>query len=303
MQLVTDKQLDKRLDKRLDKQLQSVHRTADRLWVGDGFPVRSLFAYPEMGKTISPFLLLDYAGPATFPPTSQRRGVGEHPHRGFETVTIVYEGEVEHRDSSGGGGIIGPGDVQWMTAASGLIHEEFHSPNFAQRGGPFEMVQLWVNLPAQSKMTAPRYQGITNDKIPTASLLDDRGTVRVIAGEFANQKGPAATFTPINLWDVRFTSDQPTVLAVPEGHTTLLVVLKGTVYVAGEPIKAAEFGLFDRAGQQISIDRAEGAIALLLSGEPIDEPIVGHGPFVMNNHQEIQQAIVDYQNGKMGAIS
>ncbi len=295
MQSVTDKQL--------FKQLQSIHRTADRHWVGDGFPVRSLFAYPEMGRAISPFLLLDYAGPAIFPPTNQRRGVGEHPHRGFETVTIVYEGEVEHRDSSGGGGIIGPGDVQWMTAASGLVHEEFHSPDFAQRGGPFEMVQLWVNLPAQDKMSAPRYQGITSDQIPTVRLSGDRGTVRIIAGAFDNQQGPAETFTPINVWDVRFTSDQPTILTVPEGHTTLLVVLKGTVRVDGKTIKEAEFGLLDRIGQQISIDRAEGAIALLLSGEPIDEPIVGQGPFVMNSQQEIRQAIVDYQNGKMGAIS
>src|SRR6266850_7758428 len=173
------------------KKLRCIQRSADRHWVGDGFPVRTLFAYPNLGQVLSPFLLLDYAGPVEFPPTEERRGVGEHPHRGFETVTIVYEGEVEHRDSSGGGGSIGRGDVQWMTAASGLVHEEFHGREFARRGGMFEMVQLWVNLPARDKMAAPRYQGIGHGAIPTVGLPDGHGAVRVIAGEFAGAKGPA----------------------------------------------------------------------------------------------------------------
>ncbi|MGB5975678.1 MAG: pirin family protein, partial [Nodosilinea sp.] len=201
------------------KALHSIQRTHDRHWVGDGFPVRTLMAYPGLGTAISPFLLLDYAGPATFPPTSARRGVGEHPHRGFETVTIVYEGEVEHRDSAGGGGIIGPGDVQWMTAAAGLVHEEFHGPNFAQQGGPFEMVQLWVNLPAKDKMAPPRYQGITADRIPVVNLPDGQGSLRVIAGEFGRIQGPAQTFTPIHLWDLRLSKGKQTTLEVPEGHT------------------------------------------------------------------------------------
>ncbi len=286
------------------KKLRCIQRSMDRHWVGNGFPVRTLFAYPNLGSVLSPFLLLDYAGPMEFSPTDERRGVGEHPHRGFETVTIVYEGEVEHRDSSGGGGSIGPGDVQWMTAASGLVHEEFHGRDFARRGGMFEMVQLWVNLPAKDKMSPPRYQGIRNNQIPAVSLPDGQGTVRVIAGEFAGARGPAKTFTPIQVWDLRLASDQRTDLAVPDGWTTALVVLKGTLRVSGsEPVGAAEVGLFDRAGESISIDSGKGVTALLLSGEPIDEPIVGSGPFVMNSPQEIRQAMADYQSGKMGHLS
>jgi len=286
------------------KKLRCIQRSVDRHWVGDGFPVRTLFAYPNLGSVLSPFLLLDYAGPTEFSPTDERRGVGEHPHRGFETVTLVYEGEVEHRDSSGGGGRIGPGDVQWMTAASGIVHEEFHGRDFARRGGMFEMVQLWVNLPAKDKMMPPRYQGISHSQIPTVNLPDGHGVVRVIAGEFAGAKGPAKTFTPIHVWDLRLASDQRTDLAVPDGWTTILVVLKGAVRVnSSEPVGTAEVGLFDRTGTRICIDCAHDATALLLCGEPIDEPIVGHGPFVMNSPQEIRQAIADYQSGKMGHLS
>jgi redox-sensitive bicupin YhaK (pirin superfamily) len=282
------------------KKLQHIQRSTEHHWVGDGFPVRTLFGYSNLGPTISPFLLFDYAGPMEFPPTEQRRGVGGHPHRGFETVTIVYSGEVEHRDSSGGGGRIGPGDVQWMTAASGLVHEEFHGRDFAQRGGVLEMVQLWVNLPAKDKMSPPRYQNILNSQIPTANLPDGQGSVRVIAGEFGGLAGPARTFTPIHVWDLRLASEQPLNLPVPKGYTTLLAVLKGSVRINNsETINAAEVGLFDRAGDHICIDSAHATV-LLLCGEPIDEPIVGSGPFVMNNTEEIRQAIADYQSGKMG---
>jgi quercetin 2,3-dioxygenase len=282
------------------KKLQHIQRSTEHHWVGDGFPVRTLFGYSNLGPTISPFLLFDYAGPMEFPPTEQRLGVGGHPHRGFETVTIVYSGEVEHRDSSGGGGRIGPGDVQWMTAASGLVHEEFHGRDFAQRGGVLEMVQLWVNLPAKDKMSPPRYQNILNSQIPTTNLPDCQGSVRVIAGEFGGLAGPARTFTPIHVWDLRLTSEQPLNLPVPEGYTTLLAVLKGSVRINNsETINAAEVGLFDRAGDHICIDSAHATV-LLLCGEPIDEPIVGSGPFVMNNTEEIRQAMADYQNGKMG---
>jgi redox-sensitive bicupin YhaK (pirin superfamily) len=291
-------------EERSIKKLRCIQRSAGRHWVGDGFPVRTLFAYPNLGSALSPFLLFDYAGPMEFPPTGERLGVGEHPHRGFETVTIVYEGEVEHRDSSGGGGRIGPGDVQWMTAASGLVHEEFHGREFARRGGMFEMVQLWVNLPAKDKMTAPHYQGILNSQIPAVSLPDGQGTVRVIAGELAGARGPANTFTPIHVWDLRLAGDQATDLAVPNGWTTALAVLKGTVRVNGsDAIEAAEVALFDRAGATIRIDGATDATALLLSGEPIDEPIVGQGPFVMNTSEEIRQAMADYRSGKMGRLS
>ncbi|MGH8627386.1 MAG: pirin family protein [Gammaproteobacteria bacterium] len=286
------------------KKLRCIQRSVDRHWVGNGFPVRTLFSYPNLGPVLSPFLLLDYAGPMEFPPTNERLGVGEHPHRGFETVTIVYAGEVEHRDSSGGGGSIGPGDVQWMTAGSGLVHEEFHGRDFARRGGLFEMVQLWVNLPAKDKLAPPRYQGILNSQIPVVSLPNGQGTVRVIAGEFAGAKGPAKTYTAIHVWDLRLATDQRIDLAVPDGYTTALVVLRGAVQVNGsEAIQAAEVGLFDCAGQTIRIDNAKSARALLLSGEPIDEPIVGSGPFVMNTPQEIRQAMEDYQSGKLGRLA
>ncbi len=287
-----------------DKKLRAIQRSADRHWVGDGFPVRTLFAYPNLGAVIDPFLLLDYAGPREFPATSERLGVGEHPHRGFETVTIVYQGEVEHRDSSGGGGRIGPGDVQWMTAASGLVHEEFHGRDFARRGGTFEMVQLWVNLPAVDKLTKPRYQAILASEIPEVVLPDDHGTVRVIAGDFDGAKGPAQTFTPMHVWDLCLVNDTPLDLDVPDGWTTALVVLEGSVTIGdSEPIRSAEVGFFDRAGSRIRIDSAKAARAILLSGQPIAEPIVGQGPFVMNTHKEIRQAIEDYQTGKMGQLS
>ena len=286
------------------KKLLRILRNVDQHWVGDGFPVRTLFSYSDLGPMISPFLLFDYAGPMEFPPTEQRRGVGEHPHRGFETVTIVYSGEVEHRDSSGAGGKIGPGDVQWMTAASGLVHEEFHSRDFAQHGGVLEMVQLWVNLPAKDKMSPPHYQSILDSQIPAVNLAEGQGRVRVIAGEFEGTAGPAHTFTPINVWDLYLTNKQPIDLAVPDGHNTLLAVLKGSTRVNGsETIGAAEVGLFARTGDHIRIDSAQNTTALLLCGEPIDEPIAGSGPFVMNTMEEIHQAKADYQSGKMGKIS
>ncbi|MBY0475617.1 MAG: pirin family protein [Nitrosomonas sp.] len=285
------------------KKLQHILRNNDQHWVGDGFPVRSLFSYPKLGASISPFLLFDYAGPIEFPPTTQRLGVDEHPHRGFETVTIVYSGEVEHRDSSGGGGKIGPGDVQWMTAASGIVHEEFHGRDFAQRGGLFEMVQLWVNLPAKDKMSPPRYQNILNDQIPVAKLPGDQGNVRVIAGEFDELRGPAQTFTPIHIWDIRASGQQTINLVVPSGYNTILAILKGSVQINdSEIIGAAEVAVFDSAGDQIGISTIQDTTLLLLSGEPINESIVGSGPFVMNTEDEIRQAKADYQSGKMGHL-
>jgi len=285
------------------KKLRFIQGKSERHWVGDGFPVRTLFSYPKLGPVISPFLLFDYAGPVEFPPTSKRLGVGEHPHRGFETVTIVYSGEVEHRDSSGGGGVIGPGDVQWMTAASGIVHEEFHGKEFARRGGQFEMVQLWVNLPAKDKMSSPCYQSILNSQIPIMSLPNGQGSIRVIAGEFGGFTGPARTFSPIHVWDLRLESEQPMTLAVPDGYNTLLAVLKGSIRMNGtETINAAEVAVLDPTGDHVSINSAQTATVLLLSGEPIVEPIVGSGPFVMNTQEEIRQAIADYQSGKMGHI-
>lgn len=276
----------------------------DRHWVGNGFPVRTLFAYPNLGPALSPFLLLDYAGPAEFPPTTERLGVGEHPHRGFETVTIVYEGEVEHRDSAGGGGRIGPGDVQWMTAASGIVHEEYHGRDFAARGGVFEMVQLWVNLPAADKLASPRYQAITRPQIPEVELPGGAGTVRVIAGEFDGRRGPTETFTPIDVWDLRLAKGHRVELPLPEGHTAALVVLHGEVRVDGaDPIGEAQVGVFERAGDAVSVEVAADTTALLLGGQPIEEPIVGQGPFVMNTAQEIRQAMSDYASGAMGHLA
>lgn len=287
-----------------EKQLQGVERGAAGHWVGDGFPVRTLFSYPELGAALDPFLLLDYAGPIEFAPTAERRGVGAHPHRGFETVTVVYAGEVEHRDSSGAGGRIGPGDVQWMTAGAGVVHEEFHGRDFARRGGLFEMVQLWVNLPARDKMAPPRYQHIEDAHIARAPLPGGIGEVRVIAGEFAGVRGPARTFTPVHLWDMRAASGQPFTLTVPEGYSCALVVLRGELRVAGaQSIAAAEVGVFDRRGSAIRIEHAYEATALLLAGEPIEEPIVGRGPFVMNTAAQIHEAIADYHSGRMGRLS
>lgn len=272
-------------------------------WVGDGFPVRTLFEYSSHGAELSPFLLLDYGGPVVFEPTKERRGVGAHPHRGFETVTIVYDGEVEHRDSSGGGGRIGPGDVQWMTAASGLVHEEFHGRDFAARGGRFEMVQLWVNLPAKDKMAKPGYQAIVAKDIPTAALPGGRGTARVIAGRAGDARGPAKTFTPIEVHDLRLLRGAPIELPVPDGHTTALVVLRGHVRTDGtERIGDAEVALFERGGTSIVIEPVVDTTALLLAGAPIAEPIVGRGPFVMNTAQEIRTAIEDFAAGRLGEL-
>ncbi|RUZ75611.1 pirin family protein [Mesorhizobium sp. M7A.F.Ca.US.006.01.1.1] len=272
-------------------------------WVGDGFPVRSMFSHASHGEHVSPFLLLDYAGPAEFTPTDKPRGVETHPHRGFETVTIVYKGEVEHRDSTGKGGVIGPGDVQWMTAAGGILHKEFHSQAFTRKGGPFEMVQLWVNLPAKDKNIAPSYQTLLDRDIPSVELPNGAGKLRVIAGEYEGKHGPARTFTPIDVWDVRLNQDGAASFALPEGHTVAVIVLKGAIQVNGDAVaREAQFVLLDRKGGEISLEANSDASLLILSGEPIDEPVVMHGPFVMNTADEIRQAMVDFQSGKFGHI-
>jgi quercetin 2,3-dioxygenase len=286
------------------KKLSFIRRTDERHWVGDGFPVRSIFSYNDLGKEISPFLLLDYAGPENFPPSEQRRGVGAHPHRGFETVTIVYSGEVEHRDSSGGGGIVRPGDVQWMTAASGLVHEEFHGSDYAKRGGAFEMIQLWVNLSAKDKKAPPGYQNITDVQIPRINLPSGAGTVRVIAGNYQGTQGPAHTFSPMNVWDVRLAAGKSVEFRVPAGWTTALFVLKGRVRLGtGEIAGAGELAVFDREDETFAVEALEDTTLLFLSGQPIEEPIVGQGPFVMNTAAEINQAVEDYRNGRMGRLA
>ena len=286
------------------KNIIGIYTSPRTHWVGDGFPVRTLFSYDNLGKHISPFLLLDHAGPAEFTPTTERRGVGQHPHRGFETVTIVYKGELEHRDSTGSGGKIGPGDVQWMTAASGILHEEFHSEGFAKTGGTLEMVQLWVNLPAKDNMADAGYQTILDGDIPSIPLKDEAGSLRLIAGEFDGHTGPARTFTPVDVWDLRLNGGKLLTLDLHEGRNTALVVLRGTVQVNGlELVREGQLALFERNGHQLSLEANNDAVVLLLSGEPIDEPIVGHGPFVMNSEQEIHQAFADFQSGRFGRMS
>jgi len=274
-----------------------------RHWVGDGFPVRSLFSYDAHTAELSPFLLLDYAGPHEFAPTAHKRGVGEHPHRGFETVTIVYDGEVDHRDSSGGGGRIRPGDVQWMTAAGGLVHEEFHSADFARRGGRFEMVQLWVNLPARAKLSPPRYQGIRDAQIPSVALPEQAGSVRVIAGSYQGATAPTQTVTPISVWDIRLEPDRGAVFSVPVDHTAIVVVLAGRVRLgSGEVLEGPQFALLERGGETFALHAETPAKVLFLGGEPLGEPVVAYGPFVMNDRAGIEQAIADFQEGRMGNL-
>lgn len=285
------------------RQIIGVFSSPSPHWVGDGFPVRSMLSHATMGEHVSPFLHLDYAGPEQFAPTSTPRGVGSHPHRGFETVTIVYQGEVEHRDSTGSGGLIGPGDVQWMTAAAGILHEERHSKAFAEQGGVLEMVQLWINLPAKDKSAPAAYQTVLDRDIPTVTLPDDAGTVRIIAGNYSGHAGPARTFTPIDLWDLRLKQGGNVVFDLPDQHTTGLAVLRGTITVNGSrSARDAQFVLLDRKGGSFEIKADSDATVLLLSGEPLGEPVAMRGPFVMNTNEELQDAFADFRTGKFGAI-
>jgi len=283
------------------KSLLKIQRSESAHWVGDGFPVRTIFSYDDLAPMISPFLLLDYGGPAEFPPSQHIRGVGPHPHRGFETVTIVYSGEIDHRDSSGNGGHIGPGDVQWMTAASGVVHEEMHGGEFAKKGGLFEVVQLWVNLPKKNKGDPPRYQTLLDSQIPVRELNKTR--LRIIAGEYDSVKGPALTHTPMNLWDIRMQNGAREIFKVPANHTAAVFVLNGAVKLnSSEQLTNAELAVLNPSGDTFELTALSDAKLLFLGGEAINEPIVGRGPFVMNTIQEIQQAYVDYHNGKMGRL-
>lgn len=285
------------------KQITGVYTAPSQHWVGNGFPVRSLFSYQTHGEQLSPFLLLDYAGPHSFPAGSGKRGVGEHPHRGFETVTVVYSGEVEHRDSTGRGGVIGPGDVQWMTAGAGILHEEFHSAEFTRTGGELKMIQLWVNLPAKDKMAAPGYQSITADLIPRVALADNAGHVRVIAGDYADVSGPAHTFSPLNVWDMQLTQGHDVSLRQPAGWSTALVVLEGEVRVNdAENAREGQLVVLSQQGETLHLSATADTRVLLLAGEPLGEPIVGYGPFVMNSKTQIAEAVRDFNSGRFGQI-
>lgn len=284
------------------KTVKSIHSAPGGHWVGDGFPVRSLFNYHDHATLLSPFLLLDYAGPARFEPAPRPRGVGAHPHRGFETVTIVYQGALEHRDSTGEGGRIGPGDVQWMTAAGGILHEEFHSQQFTRTGGIFEVVQLWVNLPAADKMSPPRYQLLSAADIPVVTLDREAGTMRIIAGEHDGHCGPARTHTPMQVWDMRLKAGKTARFDLPRDHMLAVIVLDGVVEVNGALVQSAQFSVLDQDGTGLVLSAKSDSKLLLLSGEPIAEPVVGHGPFVMNNMAEIRQAIIDFNSGRFGEM-
>lgn len=292
-----------------NKRVSGVYEAGSHHWVGDGFPVRNLF--PSNGipaQDLDPFLMLDYAGPLAFPPAApgaRPRGVGEHPHRGFETVTIVYQGSVAHRDSAGNAGVIGPGDVQWMTAASGVVHEELHEPAFAARGGTFEIVQLWVNLPAAHKMSPPGYQGIVAQDIPEVALAPGV-TARIIAGEIGSTRGPARTFTPMNVIDLRLAAGSRAGLAVPAGHQGAAVLLHGGVELNGAATRLAgeaQLAHFGPGGDSLELAAQTDSTLLILTGEPIGEPIASHGPFVMNTEAEIRQAFADYRGGRMGRLA
>lgn len=285
------------------KQITGIYTAPSQHWVGDGFPVRSMFSYQTHGEQLSPFLLLDYAGPHHFPAGTGKRGVGEHPHRGFETVTVVYSGEVEHRDSTGRGGIIGPGDVQWMTAGAGILHEEFHSAEFTRTGGELKMIQLWVNLPAKDKMTQPGYQSITADVIPDVELPNNAGHMRVIAGRYEDIVGPAHTFSPLNVWDLQLNQSQEITLHQPAGWSTALVVLEGEVVVNGEgSAREGQLVVLSQKGEALHLSASSNAKVLLMAGEPLQEPIVGYGPFVMNTKAQIAEAVRDFNSGRFGQI-
>lgn len=285
------------------KTVLRVYKPGSTHMVGDGFPVRNIFPSQDLTEEISPFLLLDYAGPAAFPPTDRPRGVGEHPHRGFETVTIVYQGKVAHRDSAGNAGTIGPGDVQWMTAASGVVHEELHETAWAKEGGTLQMIQLWVNLPQALKMSRPRYQTLLNEEIPQVHLGKQAGVLRVIAGEYRNRKGPAKTFTPVHLYDLKLQTGSQIDLDLPDGFNAGLFVLSGKLVVNGkETVGEAQMALCSPQGNGVHLEAREETSVLVLSGEPIAEPVARMGPFVMNTQEELVEAVNDYRGGKMGHL-
>ena len=284
------------------KSVIGIHSNNQAHWVGDGFPVRTLFSYQSMGEELSPFLMLDYASPTRFPPATTAKGVGPHPHRGFETVTIAFEGELAHKDSAGNSGTIGPGDVQWMTAGAGILHEEMHSAQFTRQGGMLSMAQLWVNLPAKQKMTAPEYQAIQKQTIPMVNLDNDQGTIRIISGNYAGFVGPAKTHTAMHVWDLQIKKGAVISLPAPNHWNAALAILQGQVETEMGAAGEASLIVFNRVGAGVEIRASQDTHALFLSGEPIIEPVVGYGPFVMNTKAEIAQAIDDFNGGQFGRL-
>jgi redox-sensitive bicupin YhaK (pirin superfamily) len=274
-------------------------------WVGDGFRVHNFIpsAYHLEMERMNPFILLDYSSKMQFPPSDKPKGVGVHPHRGFETVTIAYKGRIAHKDSAGGGGVIGEGDVQWMTAASGILHKEYHESEWSKIGGDFHMVQLWVNLPAKDKMSEPKYQPITNSSMGTFLLPEGAGMVEVIAGNYRTVNGPACTFTPIHLMNAKINQNAKAEFYFPSDYNTALLVVEGNIKVNDdEKVPADHFVLFENKGETFTIEAFEKSLVLIMSGKPLNEPITAQGPFVMNTRQELLQAFDDYNNGRFGYL-
>ncbi len=296
-----------RAETKLEQNIKKVERVVappPKHWVGDGFDVHGFFPHgPLTGERMSPFFLLDYNALTNFPPREEPFGVGPHPHRGFETVTIGYKGKVAHHDSRGGGGVIGEGDVQWMTAGSGLLHKEYHEQEYNREGGPFQMVQLWVNLPAKDKMTEPKYQAITNAEMGRVTLSSG-GEVEVIAGEYNGVKGPASTFSPVHLYNLKPKAGEKIELSFPSGYTTALLAVEGSAIINGtDKLPHNNLALFATDGETFTVESTEGGIFLLMSGEPLNEPIAQYGPFLMNTQIEIAQALEDYRAGKFGYLA
>lgn len=285
------------------KKVERIVAPPPRHWVGDGFNVHGFFPHgPLTGARMSPFFLLDYNALTEFPPREEPFGVGPHPHRGFETVTIAYKGKVAHHDSRGNGGVIGEGDVQWMTAGSGLLHKEYHEQEYNRQGGPFQMVQLWVNLRAKDKMTEPKYQAITNAEMGRVKLPGG-GEVEIIAGEFAGVKGPASTFSPVHLYNLKLKKGETLELDYPAGYTTAILAIEGSAtFNDVETLATDHLALFEREGEHITVTAVDDSVLLVMSGEPLNEPIAQYGPFLMNTQEEIVQAIHDFQSGKFGQL-
>ncbi|MGX1641466.1 pirin family protein [Sphingobacterium sp. NPDC055431] len=285
-----------------EKQIERILKPGMPHFVGDGFRVHSFIPSAIPMQRMDPFIVFDYNSKYNFPASEIPKGVGVHPHRGFETVTLAYKGRVEHADSSGGGGIIGEGDVQWMTAASGVLHKEFHESEWSKNGGEFQMVQLWVNLPAAHKMSTPKYQALENKNIPKVDIDGGLGYIEVVAGEYQGTKGAASTFSPVNLFNAKLKARAKVDFEFPEDFNTGLLVLEGSVKVNGQDVATDHFVLFANKGEKIELEATEDALVLVLSGEPINEPIAAYGPFVMNTEDEIKQAFRDFQTGKFGYL-
>ena len=272
-------------------------------WVGDGFHVHNFIPQAISQARISPFLMLDYGRTHYFAPSDTPKGVGVHPHRGFETVTIAYKGRIEHHDSGGNSGVIQEGEVQWMTAGSGILHKEYHEKEFSKAGGELSMVQIWVNLPKKHKMTAPKYQGITKDMIVKADLPNNAGFIHIIAGSYGDKIGPATTFTPLNMWNIHLKQGCKTSLNLPQNFNTILLVIEGDLHLNSQKATQGQMVLFSNDGENIDLETTQDSMYLLLSGEPINEPIFHYGPFAMTTREEVMQAFADLEAGKFGVLA